>query len=264
MLMQSRTGSSVCSSLKGQVSDAEWQARLELAAFYRVVDRLGMSQMTNNHITLKVPDAEDQFLINAYGLAYDEITASSLVKIDSAGKIVLQPDHGLGINYTGYVIHGAIHEARPDVHCIVHTHTRAGVAVSMMECGLLMSNNSVLFLVDTVAYHDYEGPALNLEERARLIANLGDKNAMILRHHGLLACGRDVAECFLYLYYLEVSCQTQIDAMATGQALLPVPPAAAQTMRDAMVGYRKSGVVGRREWAAEMRRLDRIDPSYRD
>jgi ribulose-5-phosphate 4-epimerase/fuculose-1-phosphate aldolase len=252
-----------CSSLRSQVTEEEWAVREELAAFYRVVHRYGMSQLTNNHITLKVPGAEDHFLLNPWGLSYDEITASSLMKIDLAGNIVLQPSHGLGINYTGFVIHGAIHGARPDIHCIVHTHTRAGIAVATMECGLLMLHNSAYYLADNVAYHDWEGPSLKVEEQQRLVDSLGDRDTMILRHHGLLACGRNVAEAFLNLHSLEFSCQIQIDVLGSGQSLRPPPPEAADEMREVMRGYRKSGQIGLVEWAAERRWLDRHDPSYR-
>ena len=253
-----------CSSVRPQVDDQEWAARVELAAFYRTVDRYGWSQLTNNHITLRVPGAEDQFLLNPYGLAYDEITASSLMKIDLAGNILLQPDHGLGINPTGFVIHGAIHAARHDLACIIHTHSQAGIVVSMMAGGLQMTNNSAFFVVDNVAYHDWEGPSLDVDEQKRLVANLGDKSNMILRHHGLLACGRNVGEAFLNLHSLETACRIQVDAMASGAALIPPPEAACAAMRKSMQGYRSSGRIGRVEWAAELRRQDRIDPSYRE
>lgn len=263
-MLHSKMSTGVCSSLRDKVAEDEWAARVELAAFYRIVSRYGMSQLTNNHITLRVPRSDGQFLLNPHGLSYDEITASSLMKINSDGEIALQPDHGLGINYTGYVIHGAIHDARPDTHCVAHTHSRSGTAVSSLECGLVLFNQSSQFLEGNVAYHDYEGPATNLEERERLVANLGTKDVLVLRNHGLLACGRTVAECFVNLFYAEMSCRAQIDAMSTGQKIIEVDPAAREAMRSSISAYRDSGHMGRMEWAAEMRWLDRTDISYRD
>jgi ribulose-5-phosphate 4-epimerase/fuculose-1-phosphate aldolase len=263
-MLQTNPNRSVCSSLKPHVSAAEWAARVELAAFYRIVARYGWSQLVNNHITLKVPGTADQFLLNPWGLAWDEVTASSLMKIDSTGKIILQPDHEFGINFTGYVIHGAIHEARPEVHCIAHTHTRCGVAVSSLECGLAMSNQVAITLIDNVAYHDYEGPAVDLDERERLVANLGTKDVLILRNHGLLTCGRTVGECFVNLFYAEASCRIQVDVMASGEKVIPLTEAALNKMRESIVPHRKSGNVGKMEWAAEVRWLDRNDTSYRE
>jgi ribulose-5-phosphate 4-epimerase/fuculose-1-phosphate aldolase len=254
----------ICSSVKPYVTEQEWEARVELAAFYRIVHRNGWSQLVNNHITLKVPGTEDEFLLNPHGLSYDEVTASSLMKINSKGDIVLQPDHGMGINYTGFVIHGAIHTARPELHCIVHTHTIAGIAVSTLECGLLMLNNSALFLVDQVAYHDYEGPALNLAERERLLRNMGNKDTMVLRNHGLLACGRTVAEAFLNLHSMETACKIQMDVLASGKPVVQMSDAAIAAMRRAMGEYRKSGNIGKMEYASEVRWLDRNDHTYRD
>jgi ribulose-5-phosphate 4-epimerase/fuculose-1-phosphate aldolase len=256
------TSARICSSLKPQVSDSEWQARLELAAFYRIVFRYGWSQLVNNHITLRVPGTTDQFLLNPHGLSYDEITASSLMKINAQGEVVLKPDHGLGINYTGFVIHGAVHKARPELHCIAHTHTHAGIAVATSECGLLMLNNSALFLLDTVAYHDYEGPSLDLAEQERLIRDLGTNDVMILRNHGLLACGRTVAEAFLNLHSLETSCRIQLEVLATGKPVRAMSEAAIDSMRSAMSEYRNSRRIGQLEWAAEKRWLDRNDPTY--
>jgi ribulose-5-phosphate 4-epimerase/fuculose-1-phosphate aldolase len=245
------------------VSEEEWEARIELAAFYRSVARLGMTDLIANHITLKVPGSEDEFLINPLGLYYDEVTASSLMKINAKGDIVLQPDHGYGINYTGFVIHGAIHEARPEITCVAHTHTRAGMAVSAMECGLLMLCQNSLFADECVGYHDYEGPALNLDERKRLKADLGDNYMMILRNHGLLACGRTVAETFVNLYQLETSCRVQVDAMAAGTRLTTVPEEARTITRDLFKKYRAAGAYGDLDWKAELRKLDKLDPSYR-
>jgi ribulose-5-phosphate 4-epimerase/fuculose-1-phosphate aldolase len=251
-------------SVRAGVTEGEWNARVELAAFYRVVARHGMTDLTNNHITLKIPDAEDQFLLNPHGLAYDEITASSLVKIDSRGKILLQPDPAFGINFTGFVIHGAIHDARSDIRCVAHTHTRAGVAVSAMECGLLMLNQTSLSLAGQIGYHSYEGVSLDLAEQQRLAADLGSNFTLILRNHGLLACGRSVAEAFIMLYNLEMSCRIQVDAMACGNKLVPITPAAADAVKTMYKDYRALNSVGRLEWAAELRWLDGHDSSYRN
>jgi ribulose-5-phosphate 4-epimerase/fuculose-1-phosphate aldolase len=252
-------------SVRAQVTEGEWRARVELAAFYRVVHRYGMTDLTNNHITLKVPDSEDHFLINPFGLSYDEITASSLVKIDSRGKMLLQPDSNFGINYTGFVIHGAVHGARPEITCVVHTHSRAGIAVSAMDCGLLMLSQTSLFMDGVVGYHDYEGLALDLDEQKRLIADLGTTNyAMILRNHGLLACGRTVAEAFINIYSLEMSCKIQVDAMASGAKIVPMSGASMKAVRTVFDKYRAMPVVGDMEWAAELRRLDKHDPTYRE
>ncbi|GAA4343559.1 class II aldolase/adducin family protein [Pigmentiphaga soli] len=242
-------------SVRETVSREEWQARLELAACYRLVDLFGMTDLIYNHITLRIPNTEDHLLINLYGLLYKEITASSLVKIDLEGNILSKPPTDYGINKSGYVIHGAIHAARHDVKCIIHTHTRAGIAVSAMECGLLpMSQTSIRF-VDHLAYHAYEGPAIDLAERERLVADLGQHNAMILRNHGLLTCGPSAAEAFNLLYNLELSCRAQVDALAGGTKLqLPTPEVLARTAHLYQPGTRRPyGVL---EWPAMLRLLE--------
>lgn len=252
------------SDVRAQVSEAEWAARVELAAFYRIVHRYGLTELVYNHITLKVPDAEGQFLVNPFGLAYDEITASSLMKIDADGRVLIQPDHGLGINYTGFVIHGAIHAARSDVHCVAHTHTRAGVAVSAMTCGILPLSQSAMRFHDAVAYHPFEGFAMELSERERLVADLGSHDVMILRNHGLLTCGRTVAQTFLILHQLEMVCRVQVDVLASGAAISPVSDAAVRASQAVLRKVRDTGREGRLEWAAELRWLDRHDAGYRD
>jgi ribulose-5-phosphate 4-epimerase/fuculose-1-phosphate aldolase len=209
-------------SIKGQVSEAEWSARVELAACYRLVDRYAMTDLIYNHITTRIPGTP-HLLINLYGLLYKEITASNLVKIDVEGNIISKPDTDYGINKSGYVIHGAIHKARDDVGCVIHTHTRAGVAVSAMKCGLLPLNQTSIRFHKHIGYHDYEGPAINTDERVRLVESLGSHNALILRSHGLLTCGPSVPEAFNTMYQLEMSCRAQVDAMAARAELL-VPP----------------------------------------
>jgi ribulose-5-phosphate 4-epimerase/fuculose-1-phosphate aldolase len=207
-------------SLKGKVSDAEWRARVELAACYRLVELFGMSDLTYNHITLRIPATEDHLLINLYGLLYREITASSLAKIDIDGEVLQKPDTDYGINKSGYVIHGAIHRARPEVKCVIHTHTRAGMAVSAMQCGVLPLTQTAMRFSGHIGYHDYEGPAIDLDERARLVRDLGPHNALVMRSHGLLTCGPSAGEAFNLMYQLELSCRSQVDAMAAGTELL--------------------------------------------
>ena len=200
-------------SVKDQVSPEEWQARVELAACYRLVDQYGMTDLIYNHITARIPGTE-HLLINLYGLLYKEITASSLVKIDVEGEIIAKPDTDYGINKSGYVIHGAIHKARPDVKCVLHTHTRAGIAVSAMNCGLLPLSQTSIRFHNHIGYHDFEGPAVDLDERERIVKDLGEHNALVMRNHGLLTCGPSVPEAFNLMYQLEQSCRSQVDAMA--------------------------------------------------
>jgi ribulose-5-phosphate 4-epimerase/fuculose-1-phosphate aldolase len=208
--------------VRDAVSPEEWQTRVELAACYRLVDKFGMSDLIYNHITASIPGT-DHLLINLYGLLYKEITASSLVKIDLAGNILSKPDTDYGINKSGYVIHGAIHEARPDVKCVIHTHTRAGMAVASMKCGLLPLTQTSMRFVGHIGYHDFEGPAINLEERVRLVRDLGAHDAMVLRNHGLLTCGATIQQAFNTLYQLEMSCRAQVDTMVAG-AEITLPP----------------------------------------
>jgi ribulose-5-phosphate 4-epimerase/fuculose-1-phosphate aldolase len=245
-------------AVRDVVSDAEWAARVELAACYRIVALYGMTDLIANHITLRVPDCPDQFLINPFGLLYEEITASSLYKIDHDGQVILRPEGPYQINETGYVIHSAIHAARPDVACIIHTHTIAGMAVSAMRCGLLPLTQTALRFHENLSYHDYEGLALNLEERERLVANLGDNNAMILRNHGLLTCGRSVSQALNTTYALEQACRTQVAAMASGDVVLTVPEITQPgELRAALRRYD-----ARLEWNAMLRKLDRMNPGY--
>ena len=241
-------------SIRDEVSPKEWQARLELAACYRLVDRFDMTDLIYNHITLRIPDT-DHLLINLYGLLYKEITASSLAKIDLAGNILSKPATDYGINRSGFVIHGCIHEAREDVKCIIHTHSRAGMAVSAMKCGLLTLTQTGIRFVDHIGYHDYEGPAIDLAERERLVAHLGPHNALILRNHGLLTCGPSAGEAFNLLYNLELACRTQVDAMAASTELtVPSPEVLAKTARLYQPGTRRPyGVL---EWHAMLRLLE--------
>lgn len=250
-------------SVRSTVSDAEWQARVDLAACYRLLALYGMTDLIYNHVTLRVPDHPEHFLINAYGMLYEEITASSLYKIDLEGNVILRPDNDFELNETGYVIHSAIHGARHDVACIIHTHTPSGMAVSAMECGLLPLTQTALRFHDDLAYHDYEGLALILDERDRLVRDLGSCNSMILRNHGLLTCGRSAAQALNLMYFLERACEAQVRAMATGTALRLIAPEISENFlpKDDSGGKRKAGEPIL-EWEAMKRKLDRIDESY--
>jgi ribulose-5-phosphate 4-epimerase/fuculose-1-phosphate aldolase len=241
-------------SVRGDVSAEEWRARVDLAAAYRLVDIYGMTDLIYNHITVRIPGTE-HLLINLYGLLYKEITASSLAKIDVEGNIVWKPETDYSINNAGYVIHGAIHKARPDVGCVMHTHTRAGMAVSSMKCGLLPLNQTSIRFNGHIGYHEYEGPAINLEERDRIVRSLGEHNALIMRSHGLLTCGPDISQAFNTLYQLEMSCRAQVDAMAARTELL-IPPEdiLERTAHLYRPGTRRPyGVL---EWPAMIRRLE--------
>ena len=235
-------------SLQHSVSPEEWQTRVELAACYRLMDQFGMTDLIYNHITARIPGT-DHLLINLYGLLYKEITASSLVKIDASGQIISQPDTDYGINKSGYVIHGCIHEARADVRCVIHTHTRAGMAVASMQCGLLPMTQTSIRFVGHIGYHDFEGPAIDLAERVRLVQDLGTHDAMILRNHGLLTCGATIQQAFNTMYQLEMSCRAQVDAMAARTELtMPSPEVLAHTAHLYQPGTRRPyGVL---EWPA--------------
>lgn len=250
--------------MRQRVSEAEWGARVELAALYRIIHHFGMTDLIANHITMRVPGEPEHVLINAYGLTYDEVTASNLYKITLDGEVVLRPDVDLDLNPTGYTIHGAVHRAREDAHVVIHTHTAAGSGVSAMKCGLLPLSQHAALVERVVGYHDYEGVALNFEERERLVANLGNGNLLILRNHGLLACGRTCGEAFIYLYRLEMACKIQVAALAGGldSGLLMSAEALDNTRNIAVAN---PGLVGGDlQWKALLRRMDRIDPSYRE
>src|SRR5436189_2390154 len=241
-------------SVRGSVSPAEWQPRCDLAACYRLMDAYGMTDLIYNHITARIPGTE-HLLINLYGLLYKEITASSLVKIDVEGNIIAKPDTDYGINKSGYVIHGAIHKARPDVACVIHTHTRAGMAVAAMKCGLLPLSQTSIRFEGHIGYHDYEGPAVEREEQERLVRDLGSHNALILRSHGLLTCGPSIPEAFNLMYQLELACRTQVDAMAARTDLvLPSRETLAKTADLYQPGTRRP--YGILEWPAMLRLLE--------
>ncbi len=247
--------------LRQKVSAAEWQARLDCAAVYRLLAVFGMSDLIYNHVTLHIPGEAGRLLINPFGWMYEEITASSLITISLDGQVLLNPHRGIGINPAGYVIHSAVHAARPDVACVIHTHTRAGMAVSAMACGLLALTQTAMRCMP-VASHAYEGPAVDPAERARLVADLGDAACMILRNHGLLTVGPSAAQAFNAMYWLEMACRAQVDAMAGGtELILPPPAVVAHSVHLYQPGTRRP--FGELEWPAMLRLLDRRDRSWR-
>ena len=244
------------------MSDAERQVRIELAAAYRLAQLNGWDELIYNHISARVPGTEDHFLINPYGLSFDEVTASSLVKVDLDGNIIGNSDYP--INGAGFTIHSAIHAARHDAGCVLHLHTEAGVAVSMLEEGLLPMSQTAMAFHGKIAFHDYEGIALDLDERKRLIDDLGDKSVMILRNHGTLVTGRNVGEAYTRMYLLEKACKSQLQAMACNVALHRASPQVAdKTAKIFNSGNARYGGTDT-AWAAMMRRLDRIDTSYKN
>jgi ribulose-5-phosphate 4-epimerase/fuculose-1-phosphate aldolase len=251
-------------SLKGRVSPAEWEARVDCACAYRLVRHFGMDDLIYNHISARIPGTEE-FLLNPFGLLYEEMCASALIKVNLKGEVLWQPDWPKGLNYTfnlaGFVIHGAIHEAKSEVHCVLHTHSLAGMAVASLEHGLLpMTQTAMRFA--KVAYHDYEGVVLEMEERNRLLANLGDADVMLLRNHGTLALGKTVAEGFNNLYRLERACRTQLLAQAANDRML-LPPAAIIEKTSHLYRPEVRRPMGLLEWPAMRRLADRLDPSYK-
>ena len=251
-------------SLKGKVSAAEWQARVDCACAYRLVRLFRMDDLVYNHISVRIPGT-DEYLLNAMGLMYDEICASSLLKVDLKGKVLWEPEWPKGLeytfNYAGFVIHGAIHEAKPELHCVMHTHSPASMAVSSLKKGLLpMTQMAMRF--DRVAYHDYQGVALDLEERKSLVEDLGDADVMLLRNHGALAVGRTVGEAFNSLYRLEKACVAQLLAQGANDEIV-LPPLDVQEKTRHMYRRGVRRVVGLLEWPAMRRLADRIDPSYK-
>ena len=245
--------------VREQVSPEEWSLRVALAACYRLVALHGWSDLVFTHISARVAGPDHHFLINPYGLMFDEITASSLVKVDEHCHKVIDSPHP--VNPAGFVIHSAVHAARPDVVCVLHTHTRAGVAVSAQRDGLLPISQQASLVVGSLAYHDYAGLAVRDDEKARLQADLGDRTHLILRNHGLLTVGASVPDAFLAMYLLEVSCQIQVMAMAGGAPLTQVDPAVIQgATAAAKVATRGQGSA--LVWPALLRRLDRELPGY--
>ena len=249
--------------MRNNISSEEWAFRVDLAACYRLVAHYGWEDLVFTHISARVPGAEDQFLINPYGMFFDEITASSLVKIDLQGNKL--EDSPFPVNPAGFVIHSAIHAARHDAQCVLHTHTLNGVAVSTQRAGLLPISQHALFVLPRLGYHDFEGPALHDDEKPRLVADLGNNTALILRNHGLLTVGETIADAFVAMYYLEASCAIQVRAQSGGGELISVPKEIMETgYAEADRVQRRRGGAGAIVWPGLLRRLDRADPSYRD
>jgi ribulose-5-phosphate 4-epimerase/fuculose-1-phosphate aldolase len=243
---------------KANLELSERELRVQLAAAYRLLDKFQMTDLIYTHISVRLPGPERHFLINPYGVMFHEITASSLVKIDLNGAIVGESEWT--VNPAGFVIHSAIHAAHEELHCVLHTHTKYGMAVSALECGLLPVSQFAMQFYNRVAYHDYEGVSLSLEERERLVNDLGDKKAMILRNHGLLTAGRTIPEAFVLMFYLNRACEVQITAQSTGESLvIPSPEVCEHSAMQQDVDD-----LGQLEWPALIRLLDRDDPSYRN
>ncbi|PLC02513.1 class II aldolase [Variovorax sp. RO1] len=248
------------SEIQKLVSAEEWQLRVDLAACYRLVALYGWSDLVFTHISARVPGPEHHFLINPYGLMFDEITASSLVKVDQqCNKIIDSP---YPVNPAGFVIHSAVHAAREDIQCVLHTHTRAGIAVSAQKNGVLPISQQSTFVLASLAYHDYEGVAFRDDEKPRLQADMGHANFLMLRNHGLLTCGKTIADAFLSMYTFENTCQIQIAAQSGGGELTHVNPKIIDGVGQAMK-VQSGGLGGMFVWPSLIRKLDRIDDSYK-
>ncbi|HEY6333939.1 MAG TPA: class II aldolase/adducin family protein [Blastocatellia bacterium] len=247
--------------VRNSVSEQEWKTRVDLAAAYRLTALFGWDDLIFTHISSRVPGPEHNFLINPYGMTFDEITASSLVKIDLDGNPVMESPYP--VNPAGFTIHSAIHSAREDALCVMHVHTEHGVAVSAQENGLLPISQNALLVLASVGYHDYEGLAVNDDERPRLVADLGTNRALILRNHGLLTVGMTAADAFLAMYNLERACVCQILAQSGGSKLIQISPKIIEGMA-AQAKIVTKGLGGELVWPGMLRKLDRVDPSYKD
>ena len=244
--------------IKSRVSEEEWKTREDLAAAYRLVAHYGWDDMVFTHLSARVPGPDEHFLLNPFGVLFEEVTASSLVKIDLDGAVVL--DNGYQVNAAGFTIHSAIHGAREDAQAVMHLHTDAGVAVSCMKEGCLPLNQHAMFVYHDVAYHDWEGVALNLDERERLIADIEDKHLMMLRNHGTLAVGGSIASCFMRLYYLERACSIQLKAM-NGELQMPNEEAISM-MKDTFNNPNAWEGIAATAWPAMIRLVKRLDHNF--
>ncbi|WP_148864088.1 class II aldolase/adducin family protein [Marinobacter fonticola] len=247
-------------SKQEKVTAEEWQLRVDLAAAYRLIALHGWDDLIFTHISARIPGDEHHFLINPYGMMFEEITASSLVRVDQEAN-KLDPDD-YDINPAGFTIHSAIHAVREDATCVMHTHTTAGVAVSAQKDGLLPLSQQSLFPLASLAYHDYEGVALRDDEKSRLQADLGESSFMILRNHGLLTVGSSIADAFLGMFILQRACEIQIDALAGNRELTPIPGGIVDTIKQQAAQVTK-GMGGNLAWPGLLRKLDRIDSSFR-
>ena len=256
--MVTATASAPARSLRVTVPPEEWQIRCDLAASYRLIAHYRMTDSIYTHISARVPGAEERFLINGFGLMFDEVTASNLVMVDVEGNVI-RDDTGFGINPPGFVIHSAIHAARPDVNCVLHTHTVAGLAVAAQSCGLMPLTLHAMRFHDRIAYHECEGITIDVGERERLVRDLGQHNTMILRNHGLLTCGRTVAEAFVSMIWLERACQAQVAALAGGIAPHHAPIAAIESTARI---FEEHPEAPQNDWQAFVRMLDRLGQRY--
>lgn len=247
--------------VKSRVSEEEWKIRTDLAAAYRLVAHFGWDDLIFTHISARLPGTDHHFLINPYGMTFDEVTASSLVKIDLEGKKLM--DSPYEINPAGFTIHSAIHAAREDAKCVLHTHSLNGVAISATKQGILPISQQSIFVLASLAYHDYEGVALHEGEKPRLVRDLGDKNFLMLRNHGILTVGSSIADTFLFMYLFEACCTVQVRAQSTHGELITIDPkivAGAQMAAKQVTRSAGGGLA----WPGLLRKLDRIDRSYRD
>jgi len=245
--------------VRSKVDDVEWQLRVDLAACYRLVAHFGWDDLIFTHISARLPGPDHHFLINPYGMTFDEITASSLIKIDLQARKLL--DSPYEVNPAGFTIHSAIHEARDDVKCVLHTHSINGVSVSAQKEGLLPLSQQSTLVLSSLAYHDYEGIALNPEEKPRLVRDLGDKSFFMLRNHGLITVAETIPDAFLRMYTFEAACMIQVRAQAGNELIMINPKVVAGAMQTGKAATR--GAFGALAWPAMLRKLDRIDPSFR-
>ncbi len=258
--METQAGRIVVPSVQDKVSAEEWALRVDLAACYRIIAHYGWDDLVFTHISARAPGGEPHFLINPYGLLFEEVTPSSLVKVDLDGRKV--GESPFAINPAGFVIHSAIHAARPDAHCVLHLHTTAGVAVSAQKDGLRPISQQSIFVLSSLAYHGYEGVALNDAEKPRLVADFGGNTFLILRSHGLLTVGPTVADAFLAMFVLQRACEIQVMAEAGGGPLIPIPQPILDGAR-AQSAQVTRGLGGALAWPGVLRKLDRLDPGWR-
>lgn len=256
--MNSKTAASV----RDRVSTEEWSMRVDLAAAYRLVAHYGWDDLVFTHLSARVPGPEHHFLINPYGLLFDEITASSLVKVDLDGNLVM--DSPYAINPAGFTIHSAVHAAREDAACVIHVHSINGIAVSAQQHGLLPISQQSIFVLSSLGYHDYEGVALNDEEKPRLVRDLGRNRYLMLRNHGLLTAARSVADAFVAMYLFEAACAIQVRALAGGSELIRIPQAILDSAKEQSRKVTRGAGAGALSWPGLLRKLDRLDPSYRE
>lgn len=265
MATMSKTKTTSASTSKSAMTKEEWERRVDLAAAFRLVHLFGWSDLLATHLSARVPGPDDHFLINPFGLLFEEITASNLVKVDVEGNILSETEYD--INPAGFTIHSAVHMARPEAACCMHTHTQAGTSVATQKKGLLPITQHALAVIAQTGYHEYEGIATDLSERETIARDLGMHNVLILRNHGLLTVGRTVGEAWMWMYRAERACRMQVAFQQTGAELMPIPEAVQRTTIDrnrfnnSEQGYRP---IGKREWPALLRKLDRESPGYRD